>query len=211
MSKSFYDSSVDAGWADVDCAAESSNHVGCPDRRLFLGIVVGAGFAVSPGDAQAQENAAVKNSRPQAGDRFAFVSGDKEGTEIKPADIESGNPVLAWPVADGKARDGSRLNQVLICRVDPSILDDETKPMATEDGIVAYSGTCTHAQCPVNKWNAEKNALHCACHQSEFAAGQRGKVVGGPAPRALPALPIKIQDGVLMAAGPFTGRVGAGK
>jgi len=35
-----------------------------------------------------------------------------------------------------------------------------------------------------------------------------GEVVGGPSPRALPALPLKSVDGRLVVAKPFTGRVG---
>jgi Rieske Fe-S protein len=35
-----------------------------------------------------------------------------------------------------------------------------------------------------------------------------GTVMAGPAPRALPALPLKIADGKLMVARPFTSRVG---
>jgi Rieske Fe-S protein len=34
------------------------------------------------------------------------------------------------------------------------------------------------------------------------------KVVSGPAPRRLPALPLKIADGQLVVAKPFTGRAG---
>jgi rieske iron-sulfur protein len=34
------------------------------------------------------------------------------------------------------------------------------------------------------------------------------KVVGGPAPRRLPALPLKIDDGRLVVAKPFIGRPG---
>ena len=35
------------------------------------------------------------------------------------------------------------------------------------------------------------------------------KVIGGPAPRRLAALPLKIVDGQLIVAGVFTGRLGA--
>ena len=37
---------------------------------------------------------------------------------------------------------------------------------------------------------------------------RRGTVVDGPAPRMLPALPLKIVDGKLVVAKPFTARVG---
>jgi len=34
------------------------------------------------------------------------------------------------------------------------------------------------------------------------------RVVDGPAPRGLPALPLKVVEGKLVVAGPFTARVG---
>jgi len=47
--------------------------------------------------------------------------------------------------------------------------------------------------------------LQCPCHQSQYDLRHGAKVVGGPAPRSLPALPLKVTDGVLDIAGPFTG------
>ena len=41
--------------------------------------------------------------------------------------------------ATGVARDGSRLNQVILIRLDPATLDADTAARAA-DGIVAYSG-----------------------------------------------------------------------
>ena len=131
---------------------------------------------------------------------------------ITPADVPAGGPpIIAWPMdpASKTVRDGSRLNQVLLLRLDPASLDESTKPHAA-DGIVAYSAICTHQQCPVSGWNAEKRILHCPCHQSEFDPQHDGQKVAGPAPRPLPALPVKIADGTLMAAGTFLSRVGPG-
>jgi Rieske Fe-S protein len=50
--------------------------------------------------------------------------------------------------------------------------------------------------------------FQCPCHQSEFDPRDGGKNVFGPAPRGLAALPLKISDGKLQAAGGFIGRVG---
>ena len=73
---------------------------------------------------------------------------------IKPQDLKLGGPpVLAWP-KDPKTsviRNGSRLNEVLVVRLDPAELDDETRAHAA-DGIVAYSAICAHAGCPVTAW-----------------------------------------------------------
>jgi Rieske Fe-S protein len=50
--------------------------------------------------------------------------------------------------------------------------------------------------------------LWCPCHNSEFDPRNGADVVFGPAPRPLPALPLKIADDTLVAAGTFLGRVG---
>jgi rieske iron-sulfur protein len=185
-----------------------------PDRRMMLQIAVAAGLAAAVGGPAAAAPAPQepKNMRPQQGDVFVFAAGDKEGAEIKPEDLKPDErQVLAWPMdpQTKTRRDGSRLNQVLLVRVDPASLDEPTRPHAA-DGIVAYSATCTHAQCPVAGWNGEKKVFHCDCHQSEFDPRQSGKKVAGPAPRPLPVLPLKITDGVLVAAGTFLGKVGTG-
>jgi rieske iron-sulfur protein len=195
---------------ECGCAAASPKTVVGPDRRRLLQATLATGFVASFSRYAEAAPKSAKNERPQEGDRFVFASGDKEGTEIKPDDLQQGGPqVLAWPMdpETKTVRDGSRLNQVLLVRLDPTGFDDATKPHAA-DGIVAYSATCTHAQCPVTGWIEEKKVFHCPCHQSEFDPRQDGKAVFGPAPRSLPALPLKISDGVLVAAGIFTGRVG---
>jgi Rieske Fe-S protein len=149
--------------------------------------------------------------RPQEGDAFVFAYGDRQGEEIKPDDLTVGDrQVLAWAKdrASGTVRDGSLLNMVLLLRLPPDSLDQEVKAHAA-DGILAFSAICTHQQCPVTGWNADTKMLHCDCHQSEYDPREGGKKVTGPAPRALPALPVRIDDGRLVAAGSFLGRVGA--
>jgi Rieske Fe-S protein len=48
----------------------------------------------------------------------------------------------------------------------------------------------------------------CVCHGSEFDPLDRAKVTFGPAPRRLPMLPVKVENGVLMVARPFEGKPG---
>lgn len=177
------------------------------ERRVLVAAAVASGIVGALPRAARAEGA---QGRPQKGDHFAFFAGDKAGTEIKPEDLVAGKPqIIAWPVdpASGAPRDDSRLNQVILIRLDPSSLDEPTKARAA-DGIVAYSAICTHAQCPVAGWKPDKHVFHCNCHNSEYDPGHGAKVVFGPAPRALAALPLKIENGALVADGPFIGRVG---
>jgi rieske iron-sulfur protein len=177
-------------------------------RRAFVRAALAAGIV---GALPRGARAAGPIARPQEGDRFVFFTGDRVGAEIKPEDlVEGARQILAWPIDPGTRapRDASRLNQVILIRLDPASVDEPTRGRAAE-GIVAYSATCTHAQCPIAGWNAEKKVFHCNCHNSEFDPRLGGKVVFGPAPRPLPALPLKIEDGALVANGGFIGRVGS--
>ena len=79
----------------------------------------------------------------------------------------------AWP-KDPKTsvvRNGSRLNEILIIRLDPAELDEQTRARAV-DGIVAYSAICSHAGCPVTAWVkgdvGDKEVFKCMCHNSEY-------------------------------------------
>jgi len=63
----------------------------------------------------------------------------------------------------------------------------------------------------VTDWLKSAQVLQCPCHQSRYDLRQGAKVVGGPAPRPLPALPLTLSDGALKVAGPFTDRVGGEK
>jgi rieske iron-sulfur protein len=184
----------------------------CACRRQVLGAGAAAALLMMAGTARADEDDPTREARPKAGDLFVFFEGDHQGTVIKPADLKAGGPpTLAWPFDPQKKvpRDASRLNQVLLVRLDPATLDDKTKPHAAE-GIVAYSAICTHAACTVSAWMPEKRWFLCPCHGSEYDPKQDAQAVFGPAPRRLAALPLKIAEGALTAAGSFIGHVGIG-
>jgi rieske iron-sulfur protein len=148
--------------------------------------------------------------RPQAGDRFVFAGGERIGRVITPGDLLAGMPpVTVYPIdpASRVVRDGSRLNQILLVRLAPLELDEDTRARSA-DGIVAYSGVCTHAGCDVTLWQIETRRFRCPCHESEFDPRDGGRVVGGPAPRRLPRLPVKVVEGMIVAGGTFTSRPG---
>jgi rieske iron-sulfur protein len=192
-------------------ATASENGPQSAERRLWLTGALASGVAFwSPLPLLADDP---RTARPQEGDTFVFATGDRARTPISETDLALGGPpVLAWPIdaATKIVRDGSRLNQVLLLRLDVSGFDETTRARAAEGGLVAYSASCTHALCPLTGWRPERRIIHCPCHNSEFDPSNGANVVFGPAPRPLPALPLKTVEGAPVAAGQFTGKVGAG-
>jgi Rieske Fe-S protein len=172
-----------------------------------------AGLAVAgllPGAVQA---AGPDRLPPQVGDLLATPSWDDQPRVITPADIKpDAAPLMVFPQdpASGTTREASRLNQILLVRLTPDKLDETTAAHAA-DGILAYAGTCTHTGCAVTEWNDKVLHFVCPCHLSEFDPARAALRVAGPAPRPLPALPLKIEAGKLLVAGPFTARVGGAK
>ena len=97
-------------------------------RRAVLqaGIALGIELGLS-GQALAQEDAA--SQRPKEGDLFVKV-GDSTTTPLRPADLPLGaRQTMAWPMdpADNTLRNGSRLNRVMLLRMDAEKLSPETK------------------------------------------------------------------------------------
>jgi rieske iron-sulfur protein len=180
------------------------------NRRSVLQAALGTSLGLLLPEVAIAQAANPRNARPQDGDRFVFAGGERKGIMVTLADLPAGGPpVAAYPQdpGNGIVRDGSRLNQVLLIRLDPAELTDATRARAVQ-GIIAYSAICTHTGCDSWAWENEKKLLKCPCHDSEFDAKDGARVANGPAPRRLAALPLKIIDGVVMAAGNFAGRVG---
>jgi Rieske Fe-S protein len=174
-------------------------------RRAALEI--GLCLALAPRLALAQTDAA--RERPREGDLLVTV-GATPSEPLKPDDLPlDGKQTLAWPMdpETKTVRNGSRLNKVLLLRLDPEGFDPETKERAA-DGVVGYSAICPHTGCDVTNWHPDSELLECPCHYSNYNPKEGAKVVSGPSPRRLPALPLKIADGRLVVAKPFTGRAG---
>jgi rieske iron-sulfur protein len=175
------------------------------ERRLALGL--GICFTLAPGLAFAQTDPT--RERPREGDLLVAVDATPP-EPLTPENVTLGaKPVMAWPMDPGSStvRSGSRLNKVLLLRLDPKGFDAATAERAA-DGVVAYSAICPHAGCDVTGWHADLQLLQCPCHYSEYDPKAGGKVVSGPSPRSLPALPLTSADGRLVVAKPFIGRVG---
>jgi rieske iron-sulfur protein len=173
-------------------------------RRTLLKAGLGLPFIAQ--HAEGQEDPA--SIRPRPGD-LLVKAGDSTKKPLGPGEIRLGAPpIFAWAMdpKSGTLRSGSRLNQVLVLRLDPAKLDQQTRPRAV-NGVVAYTAICTHTGCDVSEWVADAQLLHCPCHGSRFDPKRGGTVVEGEAPRALPALPLRLERGRLLVAGPFSARV----
>jgi rieske iron-sulfur protein len=172
-------------------------------RRGFLALLsfIGLDLAVVPALADPA------SERPKEGDLLVSIESD-DALALKDVPI-SGPPVLAWPMdpASKTVRKESRLNKIVLLRFEPAALNETTKERAI-DGVVAYSAICPHAGCEVSGWAADQQLLECSCHYSHYDPRAAAAVIDGPAPRPLAALPLKIVDGKLAVAKPFTGRVG---
>lgn len=104
-------------------------------------------------------------------------------------------------------------NAVMLIRLRSSDAAKVVERVGQEDfhfgDYYAYSKICTHIGCPTSLYEAQTNRILCPCHQSQFDALHYGKPVFGPAARALPQLPITVdEDGYLVAAGNFVEPVG---
>jgi Rieske Fe-S protein len=116
---------------------------------------------------------------------------------------------MAWAMDPRSriVRSGSRLNRVLLLRFDPEALAADTRARAA-GGVVAYTAICTHNGCEVTDWLGEEQMLSCPCHATKFDPRNGARVIDGPAPRPLPALPLTLADGRLVVSRSFTTRVG---
>lgn len=148
---------------------------------------------------------------------------DVVGTPIRPGDMEigdliNGEPELVFAVDEEGEHvlEGVPLQiakskgAVVLVRMDP----DDNKPAEGRDnwavdGILCYSKICTHVGCPISLYEKKTHHLLCPCHQSTFDLADAAKVVFGPAARALPQLPLMVDDeGYLVAQSDFREPVG---
>jgi ubiquinol-cytochrome c reductase iron-sulfur subunit len=119
---------------------------------------------------------------------------------IKPEDIEIGQLVNGQPenikdLHGVEHQQAKAKASIIVVRMDPNTIKiPESRRDWHVNGILCYSKICTHVGCPISLWEQQTHHLLCPCHQSTFDLGDSGLVVFGPAARALPQLPITIDD-----------------
>ena len=196
---------IDPGAADATTPIAEVEPVG--PRRTFLSrmLMAAAGLlgigllapipslGPSPGDT-------LRRTRWKQGTRLVT----SDGNPVRPEQVAIGGLANIWP-EDGI---GHERSSVLLIRLQEPARPPTTIEWIVED-LVAYSKVCTHAGCPVALFRERDNALFCPCHQSTFDPGAGATPTFGPAARALPQLPLGLDDeGYLVALGDFSEPVG---
>jgi ubiquinol-cytochrome c reductase iron-sulfur subunit len=133
----------------------------------------------------------------------------EDDSPIRPEELAEDGFVTAWPQGHTDAADAPTL--LIRLRDDQDFQPQPGREDWTVGTVVAFSKLCTHAGCPVGLYQAEIGQLLCPCHQSTFDVLESCRPIFGPAARALPQLPLALDDeGYLIATGDFSGPVGPG-
>ncbi|MGY6501441.1 MAG: QcrA and Rieske domain-containing protein [Acidimicrobiales bacterium] len=183
---------------------------GLARRRLMLGAGAGAAAVVATAvsiPAVRRSGAATDRLRHTewlAGTRVVDASGDLVDVDA----IAEGELLTVYPEG---AVGSTRAQAVLVREAPARFVADPERQGWTPEGIVVYSKLCTHMACPVGLYQQRTGTILCPCHQAVFDALDGGRAVAGPARRALPQLPVSIdEDRHLVALGDFSDAVGTG-
>jgi len=152
-----------------------------------------------------------REAPPAPGD-LLVRDGDTSLIPLTPDDVPfDGRAVMVWALSPrgDLLKDGSPLHRIVLARLNPTTLSAATRTRAVDD-VVAYSAICTHSGCEVDESLGDSQTLFCSCHGSIFDPRDSGLVIGGPAPRSLPALPLRLAEGRLVVGGGFTAEPGFG-
>jgi ubiquinol-cytochrome c reductase iron-sulfur subunit len=138
---------------------------------------------------------------------------------VRPEDLEAGGFETVFPFRESDRNNEQALVQafksadspVMLIRLRPG--QPVVKRAGQEDfnygDYYAYSKICTHLGCPTSLYEQQTGLLLCPCHQSQFNVFHYAKPQFGPATRALPQLPITVDEqGYLIARGDFIEAVG---
>lgn len=183
-----------------------------PNRRTFLKLTAATGAAAGVGAVTGRAAAQTASDPAKTGDLLLHQDGPNKGKPVKATELKVGTAV--WAVAvdpkTKKPRDATKGGVVLV-KLATGKIQASSKPNAAGD-IVAYSSVCTHQGCPTKEIGTLGQGVGniiCTCHGSIFDPADNATVLGGPAPKRLPALPITLDaTGQVVARAGFTGKIG---
>ena len=156
---------------EIDQTAQSDRTAGV-DRRTVL---AGAGVGIAALAVAGCSSGGTSSASPQTAPAARATGGG--AVSVKP--VTSLDKV---PVGQSVSAEGPGGEKLLVAQ-------------PTAGTVVAFSAICTHMGCTVGPAGKE---LHCPCHGSVYDAAT-GKVLHGPAPRALAPFPVHVVDGQVLA------------
>ena len=169
-------------------------------RRTFLGRLLGGALAALG----AALVFPIRSLGPSPGSKLKHTSWtpgarlvDSSGRTVQVTDVAVGGVITVFP--EGFVDDASA-QTLLIRAADTPMVTRAGREDWSPSGFLAFSKVCTHAGCPVGLYEHRTNQLLCPCHQSLFDVAKGARPVFGPAPRALPQLPLAVDgEGRLIA------------
>ncbi|ALC06372.1 Menaquinol-cytochrome c reductase iron-sulfur subunit [Corynebacterium deserti GIMN1.010] len=173
-----------------------------------------------------RDTAAIAESHTDATGEHWSTTGVSRLVRMRPEDLGAASMETVFPLPAEMVNDGAEYdptkdvyehqmhsvhgprNAVMLIRLRTAdaekVIEREGQESFHYGDYYAYSKICTHIGCPTSLYEAQTNRILCPCHQSQFDALHYGKPVFGPAARALPQLPITVdEEGYLVAAGNF--------
>jgi ubiquinol-cytochrome c reductase iron-sulfur subunit len=140
---------------------------------------------------------------------------------VRPEDMDAGSMQTVFPFRDSERGNEEALiaglrrsdSPVMLIRLRPGTQTIQRKGFENYNygDYWAFSKVCTHLGCPTSLYEQQTNRILCPCHQSQFDATHYGKPIFGPATRALPQLPLAVDEqGYFYARGDFGEPVGPG-
>jgi ubiquinol-cytochrome c reductase iron-sulfur subunit len=200
--------SLESGSAAVERTEDVVTQEAVTRRRMLLRIAggavaaLGAALAIPALPLGPRPGQSLEKTKWTAGARLV----DRFGSPQRPDDIPLNGIKTVFP----SGFEGEADSQTVVIKVEPEVLDlPEGRGDWAPEGCVAFSKICTHAGCPVGLYRAESRQLLCPCHQSTFDVTTGCQPIFGPAARALPQLPLDVDEsGFLIALGDFPEPVG---
>lgn len=183
-------------------------------RRRFVGLAFLAGAAPLGAVAGALLVGSLIKAPTQDGENIFFTTGwdpkhndgkpvrltHEDGTPIRPADVSVGGQITVYPGIPHGASNKWADSPTLLIHLREEDAETTLKNVKEVNkgsqwqNFVAYSKICTHAGCPASLYEQQTNRLLCPCHQSQFQITDNARPIFGPASRALPQLPITVDD-----------------
>ena len=149
------------------------------------------------------------------------IISNKIEIRVRPEDLDAASIETVFPFRLSDLHDAEKMGETLRASDAPVMLirlrpgTQVTQRAGRENyhhgDFYAYSKVCTHLGCPTSLFESQTNRILCPCHQSQFLATEYAKPIFGPATRALPQLPITVDnDGYFIATADFDEAVGPG-